>query len=239
MRTLLATVSMVLAGLATAPVQGQGKPVDINGTITFGCAFGGACPDGDALVSDAAGPYAQDSSQDTFVFLAKDGRLQFRLSNESGTRSLFMNLVGGVPLCTAGALHCYWTDYPGVPGWVSTFGRDGGSATVVNGSGSDVKNGLNSLAVGSWAYGRFVVNWDDPDGRDMRWGLTFRGADQQLRSRRVTGCTWEIVAGVDESGQPDSAMAVLSAWPKIKRAYTEIPQATFEIPFSLTFSTCP
>ena len=232
-------VLMVFAGLATGPIHGQGKPVDINGTMTFACAFGGACPGRDG---QRRGGTLRTGSVSGHIRVSGEGwPLQFRLSNESGTRSLFMNLVGGVPLCTAGALHCYWTDYAGVPGWVSTFGRDGGSATVVDGSGNDVKSGLNSLAVGDWAYGRFVVNWDDPEVRDMRWGLAFRGADQQLRIRRVASCRWEIFAGVDENGQPVSAMAVLSAWPKIKRAYTEIPQATFEIPFSLTFTftTCP
>lgn len=230
MRILVASAVVALAGAMSVAVVAQGKPVDVAGTMTFRCAVGGGCAEGDAIISDGS-VYQEDPSQDTFVYLTKDGWLQFRLSNENGSRSLFMNLKDGVGLCSAGSVHCYWPDYPGIGSWVSTFGRDGGQATVVNASGSDVKNGLNSLAVGATAYGRFVVNWDDPEA-DMRWGLAFRGADQELRIRRDTGCSWTIFT---ESG---AATAVLSAWPKIKRAYTEVPQASFDIPFSLTFSTC-
>lgn len=230
MRVLIASAIVALAGAMSVAVVAQGKPVDVAGTMTFRCAFGGGCAEGDAMVGDG-GVYQEDPSQDTFVSLSKEGRLQFRLSNENGSRSLFMNLKEGVDLCSARSVHCYWHDYPGIGSWVSTFGRDGGQATVVNASGSDVKNGLNSLAEKATANGRFVVNWDDPVA-DMRWGLAFRGADQELRIRRDTGCSWTIYA---ESG---AATAVLSAWPKIKRAYTEVPQARFDMPFSLTFSTC-
>ena len=197
--------------------------------MTLRCVFGNSCATGDAMVSDV-GSYAEDPAHDTVVYLSNDGRLQFRLSGD-GARFLWLNLSNGTPHCTPGALHCYLDTYP--EGWAQSFGRNGGQAMVVNAGGADVKNGLNSLAMTGSGYGRLVVNWDDPLGRDMRWGLSFRAEDRQLRIYRVTSCTWEIVA---EEG---AATAVLSAWPKIKRAYTEIPQATFEIPFALTFSTCP